>query len=78
MQYKFYITTAEINASQIITPDPAHTGSIIFEVKVSHPEEVIWWMRQWGSDAEVLEPQAMRDYMLTMAQAEAAMYRQPV
>ncbi len=73
-----YIEEVRWHASQIITPDPVHLGSIIFEVNVSHPEEVIWWMRQWGSDAEVLEPQAMRDYMLTMAQAEAAMYRQPV
>ena len=73
-----YIEEVCWHASQIITPDPAHVGSIIFEVNVSHPEEVIWWMRQWGSDAEVLEPQAMRDYMLTMTQAEAAMYRQSV
>ena len=48
--------------SQKITPDPDHPGSIIFEVTVSYPKEVIWWMRHWGSDAEVLEPQEMREY----------------
>jgi predicted DNA-binding transcriptional regulator YafY len=60
--------------SQKITPDPNHPGSIIFEVTVSYPKEVIWWMRHWGSDAEVLEPQEMRDYMLEMARKEVEMY----
>ena len=31
-------------------------------------------MRQWGNDAEVLEPQEMREYMLKMAKREVVMY----
>jgi predicted DNA-binding transcriptional regulator YafY len=49
-------------------------GGIIYEVEVAEPKEVIWWMRQWGPDAEVLEPKAMREYMLEMARREVEMY----
>jgi predicted DNA-binding transcriptional regulator YafY len=31
-------------------------------------------MRQWGSDAEVLEPPEMREYMLEIAKREVEMY----
>jgi predicted DNA-binding transcriptional regulator YafY len=60
--------------TQKISPDPDHPDSILFEVTVSHPQEVLWWMRQWGSDAEVVEPQEMREYMLKMAKREVEMY----
>lgn len=69
-----YIQEVLWHPSQKITPDPAHPGSILFEVSVSYPREVIWWMRQWGSDAEVLEPPEMRDYMLAMARKEVELY----
>jgi len=49
-------------------------GGIIYEVDVAEPREVIWWMRQWGSSAEVLEPQEMREYMLEEARREMEMY----
>ena len=60
--------------SQKIMPDPDHPGSILFEVNVAYPREVIWWMRRWCADAEVLEPREMREYMLEIAQQEVAMY----
>ncbi len=69
-----YIQEVLWHTTQKITPDPDYPGSILFEVTVSHPQEVIWWMRQWGSDAEVLEPKEMRDYMLEMAKKEVEMY----
>lgn len=69
-----YIEEVFWHSSQKITSDPDHPGSIIFEVTVSYPKEVIWWMRQWGGDAEVLEPQEMRDYMLKIAKREVEMY----
>ena len=69
-----YIQEVLWHPSQKITPDPDHSGCIIFEVTVSYPKEVIWWMRQWGADAEVLEPREMREYMLKIATRELAMY----
>ena len=41
---------------------------------MAYPKEVIWWMRRWCADAEVLEPQEMRDYMLDIARQEIEMY----
>jgi hypothetical protein len=43
-------------------------------VQVAEPKEVIWWMTQWGCDAEVLEPQEMREYKLEIAKREVEMY----
>lgn len=63
--------------SQKITADPTYPGYIIFEVKVGYPKEVIWWMRQWAADAEVLEPEDMREYARDMARHELALYENP-
>ena len=35
-------------------------GGILFEVEVSEPKEVGWWVLQWGAEAEVLEPKSLR------------------
>lgn len=35
-------------------------GSLLFEVDVNDPREVGWWVLQWGADAEVLEPESLR------------------
>lgn len=69
-----YVQEVKWHDSQKITPDPEHPGSIFFEVEVAYPQEVMWWMRQWGPDAEVLEPKEMREYMLEMARREVEMY----
>jgi predicted DNA-binding transcriptional regulator YafY len=69
-----YIQEVCWHPSQKITSDPEHPGSIIFEVQAAYPKEVIWWMRRWCQDAEVLEPCEMREYMLEIAQQEVAMY----
>lgn len=60
--------------SQKIVPDIQNPGGIIFEVRVAHPPEVMWWMRQWGAAAEVLEPKEMRAYVRDIAQRELALY----
>lgn len=51
------------------------SGSILFEVEVAHPPEVIWWMRQWGAEAEVLEPEEMREYAKKIALEEIQLYK---
>ena len=35
--------------------------SLLFEVDVAYPREVLWWMLGWGADAEVLEPGWLRE-----------------
>jgi predicted DNA-binding transcriptional regulator YafY len=38
-------------------------GDIILEMTVSEPKEVGWWVMQWGSGAEVLEPKELREWV---------------
>ncbi len=36
-------------------------GSIIFEVDVYYPREVMWWSFRWRAGAEILEPEWLRE-----------------
>jgi predicted DNA-binding transcriptional regulator YafY len=36
-------------------------GDIIYEVSTSYPQEVMWWVLQWGAEAEILEPKWLRE-----------------
>jgi len=36
-------------------------GSIIFEAEVAGTDEIKFWIISWGSNAEVLEPESIRD-----------------
>ncbi len=56
-----YISETCWHASQQITDLP--DGSFIFQVDVSEPREVGWWALQWGTSAEVLEPESLRQEM---------------
>ncbi|MEM2890676.1 MAG: WYL domain-containing protein, partial [Candidatus Hadarchaeum sp.] len=68
----FYIQEVKWHPSEKI--EALKDGGILYEVEVAEPREVIWWVRQWGPDAEVLEPEEMRQYMLNMARREVEMY----
>ncbi|HWP47355.1 MAG TPA: WYL domain-containing protein [Candidatus Limnocylindrales bacterium] len=70
----FYIQEVKWHPSERI--EALKDGGILYEVEVAEPREVIWWVRQWGPDAEVLEPEEMRQYMLNMARREVEMYGQ--
>ncbi|MGH7960782.1 MAG: helix-turn-helix transcriptional regulator [Candidatus Binatia bacterium] len=58
--------------SQQLKEEP--NGSLLFEVEVSEPREVGWWVLQWGSEAEVLEPESLRQELYETAQRLAALY----
>jgi len=49
-------------------------GSIVWKVKVAEPQEMIPWIRAWGSDVEVLEPKELRETMMGEAKAMAEKY----
>jgi predicted DNA-binding transcriptional regulator YafY len=36
-------------------------GSIIFEAEVAGTKEIKFWVMSWGSKAEVLEPESLRE-----------------
>jgi predicted DNA-binding transcriptional regulator YafY len=56
-----YIKESLWHWSQILTTLP--DGGLLYEVSVSYPKEVAWWAMSWGSEAEVLEPPELREYV---------------
>jgi predicted DNA-binding transcriptional regulator YafY len=52
---------------------PQKDGSIIFEAEVAGTEEIKFWVMSWGSKAEVIEPESLRDDI--RAESEALLGR---
>lgn len=67
-----YIREACWHRSQQLTTEP--DGSLLFEVEVNEPREVGWWVLQWGADAEVLEPESLRQELRETAERLAELY----
>jgi predicted DNA-binding transcriptional regulator YafY len=67
-----YITETRWHTSQQIENLP--DGSFVFTVEVSEPREVGWWVLQWGANAEVLEPESLRQEIAETARALVAVY----
>src|SRR5579859_5602837 len=58
--------------SQKLTP--LSDGSLYWEVDVSGEMELLSWIRSWGPDVEVLEPQTLRKRVADDVRAAAAIY----
>jgi predicted DNA-binding transcriptional regulator YafY len=71
-QPRQYLTETCWHTSQQI--DDLPDGSFIFTVEVSEPREVGWWVLQWGANAEVLEPESLRQEIAETARALVAVY----
>ncbi len=54
-----YIEESLWHHSQVIKPQ--NDGSILFEVYVAAPREVLWWVLGWGAEAEILKPDWLRE-----------------
>jgi predicted DNA-binding transcriptional regulator YafY len=50
-------------------------GDILYGVRASYPKEVAWWAMSWGSEAEVLEPPELREYVANEVRKMAGLYR---
>jgi predicted DNA-binding transcriptional regulator YafY len=48
---------------------PQKDGSIIFEAEVAATQEIKSWVMSWGSKAEVLEPQSLREEIRAESEA---------
>jgi predicted DNA-binding transcriptional regulator YafY len=57
---------------------PQKDGSIIFEAEVAGTEEIKFWVMSWGSKAEVLEPQSLREEIRLEAEGMAEKYGKPI
>ncbi len=53
-------------------------GSIIFEAEVAGTEEIRFWIMTWGSKAEVLEPESLREEILAEAEKMVSRYGAPI
>lgn len=49
-------------------------GSVIWEAEISEPQEMLPWIRGWGEDVEVLEPEHIRQRLAAGAEAVARLY----
>jgi len=52
-------------------------GSIIFEAEVAGTDEIRFWIMTWGSKAEVLEPESLREDIRTEAEMISRRYETP-
>ena len=57
---------------------PQDDGSIIFEAEVAGTDEIRFWIMTWGSKAEVLEPESLREEIRTEAETMSARYVEPI
>ncbi len=49
-------------------------GRILWRVKIAEPKEMVPWIRGWGADVEVLEPEELRRKLAEEARAMARIY----
>ncbi len=49
-------------------------GSILWEAEIAEPQEMLPWIRGWGADVEVLEPEHIRQHVASDAEAAARLY----
>jgi predicted DNA-binding transcriptional regulator YafY len=50
------------------------SGYVLWEAYVSEPQEMLPWIRGWGSDVEVIEPLNVRQQIAAEAEATARLY----
>ena len=49
-------------------------GSLIWRAQVAEPQEMLSWIRGWGADVKVVEPQELREKLMEEAQRLAKAY----
>lgn len=49
-------------------------GSLIWRAQVAEPQEMLPWIRGWGADVEVLEPEELREGLTNETRRLAALY----
>ena len=59
---------------QVISDPPEADGSVTWEAQVAEWQEMLAWVRGWGSSVEVLEPVEMREALMREARRLAKLY----
>jgi CRISPR-associated endonuclease/helicase Cas3 len=60
--------------SQVTEEDAEHPGSLIWKVTVADTLDLLPWLRSWGADAEVLEPERLREALIHEAMQLTKVY----
>ncbi|MEW6403500.1 MAG: CRISPR-associated endonuclease Cas3'', partial [Chloroflexota bacterium] len=55
--------------------EPTEDGGCIWSAEVAEWREMLPWVRGWGADCEVLEPEGLREALMREAQSLAELYR---
>jgi CRISPR-associated endonuclease/helicase Cas3 len=61
--------------SQQTREDPETPGCLLWEVQVADTLDLMPWIRSWGADCEVLEPEGLRNALQREAQSLAELYQ---
>jgi CRISPR-associated endonuclease/helicase Cas3 len=61
--------------SQHTYPDPNDPNALLLEFKVADTLDLTPWIRSWGADVEVLEPEGLRSMLTSEAQKLAELYQ---
>lgn len=54
--------------------EPDENGRLIWTAEVDEPQEMLHWIRGWGADCEVLEPQGLRQKLIGEVRRQMRMY----
>jgi len=49
-------------------------GNILYEINTSYPQEAMWWALQWGAEAEILEPEWLREEVVKTVRGMIEVY----
>jgi len=49
-------------------------GTLLWRARIAEPREMVWWIRGWGADVEVLAPCELREEMMGEARRLAESY----
>jgi CRISPR-associated endonuclease/helicase Cas3 len=49
-------------------------GSLLWRARVAEPQEMLPWIRGWGADVEVVEPEGLRESLTGEARRLAETY----
>ena len=49
-------------------------GSLLWRARIAEPQEMVHWIRGWGADVEVVEPEKLRETLMGEARAMAEVY----
>lgn len=55
--------------------DPDHPGYLLWQAQVADTTDMLPWIRGWGSDVEVVEPNELRNALVREAQKLAELYK---